>query len=209
MTILPQLLDQLRSQSLPEAVAVVAAVLYLGLVIRENILCWVFAAISTIIYIWLFFEARLYMESVLNVFYLLMAGYGWATWRTGRHDGQQKPIVAWPLRTHLLAMAALLSIGAVNGYLLHVYSDAAFPFVDSMTTWFAIWATYLVTQKVLENWWYWLVIDSASVLIYWSRELQLTSLLFVIYLIMVPIGLVGWNRSMRAQPRVKAPLQLG
>jgi nicotinamide mononucleotide transporter len=83
--------------------------------------------------------------------------------------------------------------------LLSAKSDAAFPYIDSLTTWFAIWATFLVTQKVLENWWYWLVIDVASIAIYWSRDLQLTALLFVVYVIMIPFGLISWSRSMREQ----------
>jgi nicotinamide mononucleotide transporter len=68
-----------------------------------------------------------------------------------------------------------------------------------MTTWSAIWATFLVARKVLENWWYWLVIDTVSVFIYWARDLQLTSLLFVLYVILVPIGLLNWTRSWREQ----------
>ena len=65
------------------------------------------------------------------------------------------------------------------------------------TAWSAIWATFLVARKVLENWWYWLAIDAASVIIYWMRDLQLTSLLFVAYVLMIPFGLISWTRSWR------------
>ena len=65
-----------------------------------------------------------------------------------------------------------------------------------MTTFAAIWATFLVARKVLENWWYWLVIDIASLFIYWDRELQLTSMLFLVYVCMIPVGYVSWRRSM-------------
>ncbi len=88
---------------------------------------------------------------------------------------------------------------ACTGYVLSVNTDAAFPYIDSLTTWSAIWATFLVARKVLENWWYWLVIDSASVLIYWSRELQLTAALFALYVLMIPFGLYSWTRSFRQQ----------
>ena len=83
----------------------------------------------------------------------------------------------------------------ISGWLLHRFTDAAIPYVDSMTTFAAIWATYLVARKIFENWWYWLAIDSASVFIYWSRDLELTSLLFVLYVIMIPFGIVSWTRS--------------
>lgn len=199
MTVFATLLEQAKAQSLPEVIAVIAAILYLLFAIRENIICWFFAAISTAIYVWLFIEAKLYMESVLNGFYLIMAGYGYFVWNSGRRDGGNKPVVVWPLETHLKAIAAIITVSVANGYLLSTFSDAAFPYIDSLTTWFAIWSTFLVARKVLENWWYWLVIDSASVIIYWSRDLQLTSVLFVVYVCMIPIGLYSWNKSMREQ----------
>ena len=199
MTVFATLLEQAKAQSLPEVIAVIAAILYLLFAIRENIICWFFAAISTAIYVWLFIEAKLYMESVLNGFYLIMAGYGYFVWNSGRRDGGNKPVVVWPLETHLKAIAAIITVSVANGYLLSAFSDAAFPYIDSLTTWFAIWSTFLVARKVLENWWYWLLIDSASVIIYWSRDLQLTSVLFVVYVCMIPIGLYSWNKSMREQ----------
>ena len=199
MTVLKQIIEQAQAQSLPEVIAVVAAILYLGFAIREKIICWFFAAVSTAIYAWLFIEAKLYMESVLNVFYLMMAGYGWYVWTSGRDDGHERPIVVWPPKTHVVAIAAIVILSCVSGYYLSNYSDAVFPYIDSLTTWSAIWATFLVARKVLENWWYWLLIDIASVFIYWSRDLQLTSALFVIYVIMIPIGLISWTRSMHTQ----------
>ena len=199
MTLLSQLSDQAQAQSVPEVIAVVAAIAYLVFAIRQQIICWLFAAISTAIYIWLFIEAKLYMESLLNFFYLVMAGYGWTVWRSGRSEGHERPVVVWPLNTHLLAIAALGFLSILSGSLLSEFSDAAFPYIDSLTTWFAVWGTFLVARKVLENWWYWLLIDLASIFIYWSRDLQLTALLFGVYIIMIPIGLISWTKSMREQ----------
>ena len=205
MNVLTEIIQQAQAQSALEVIAVAAAIAYLALAIRQNIYCWLFAAISTAIYIGLFIEARLYMESVLNAFYLVMAAYGWYVWRTGRSDGHELPVVKWPLRNHSIAIVALVLLSLVNGFLLTEFSDAAFPYIDSMTTWFAIWATFLIARKVLENWWYWLLIDMASVFIYWSRDLQLTSLLFMVYVMMIPFGFASWSRSMRAELRSLAP----
>lgn len=200
MSLAAELAAQALELPLLEAVAVAAAIAYLLLAIRQNIWCWACAALSTSIYIYLFVEARLYMESVLNVFYLAMAVYGWWAWYFGRSDGQALPVTTWPAHRHAIAIAAITAVAALNGYLLDNYSDAAFPYVDSATTWGAIWTTWLVARKVLENWGYWLVIDSASVVIYWQRDLELTAMLFVIYLLMIPFGFVAWRRSMtRAQ----------
>jgi nicotinamide mononucleotide transporter len=199
LTVLSQIVDQAQAQSVPEIIAVAAAIAYLGFAIRQQIVCWLFAAISTAIYIWLFIEAKLYMESVLNLFYLVMAGYGWHVWRSGHQDGHDRPVVTWPLRIHLMAIVVLALLSALSGYVLSENTDAAFPYIDSLTTWFAVWGTLLVARKVLENWWYWLLIDIASILIYWSRDLELTALLFVVYVIMIPFGLISWTKSMREQ----------
>ncbi len=197
MSLVAEVLDQARAQSLAEVIAVASAIAYLVFAIRQNIVCWIFAAISTSIYIGLFVGARLYMEAVLNGFYLAMAAYGWFVWRSGTAKSSTLPVLTWPLRIHLLAGASLALLSALTGAALDNYSDAVFPYIDSMTTWFAVWATFLVARKVLENWWYWLAIDLASVFIYWSRELELTAILFVIYIVMIPFGLVAWTKSMR------------
>jgi len=207
LTVLSQVIEQARAQSVPELIAVIAAIAYLGFAIRQQIICWFFAAISTAIYIWLFIEARLYMESVLNLFYLVMAGYGWWVWSGGRDDGAGTPVVIWAWRRHLTAIVVVVFLSALSGWTLSVYSDAAYPYIDSMTTWFAIWATFLVARKVLENWWYWLLIDLASIFIYWTRDLQLTALLFVIYVIMIPFGLISWRNSMREHDDYKLSMQ--
>ena len=178
-----------------EVVAVAAAVAYLVLAIRQNIWCWLGAAISTAIYVYLFFVAKLYMESALNLFYFVMAIYGWSVWDFGRSGDEALPVSVWGRGVHGIAIASILAASILSGYLLARYSDAAYPYVDSMTTWGAIWATFLVARKVLENWWYWLVIDAASIVIYWSRDLQLTALLFVAYVVMIPFGLIAWRRS--------------
>ncbi|MBT8067478.1 MAG: nicotinamide riboside transporter PnuC [Gammaproteobacteria bacterium] len=194
-----RLFAQAQAYSALETVAVAFAIAYLVLAIRENIWCWLCAGISTAIYIWLFIVAKLYMESVLNGFYFAMAIYGWLVWTSGRSEGHERAVVRWPWQTHAIAITAIVLISAVNGFLLTAYTDAAFPYIDSLTTWAAIWTTFLVARKVLENWWYWLVIDSASVLIYWLRDLQLTSLLFVVYVLMIPFGIASWTRSYRRQ----------
>ncbi len=139
------------------------------------------------------------MEAVLNGFYLAMAVYGWFAWRTGARGESGLPVVTWPIRIHLVAGVCLVLLSVLTGGLLNAYTDAAFPHVDSLTTWFAIWSTFLVARKVLENWWYWLLIDLASVFIYWSRDLQLTGILFLVYIAMIPFGLVAWTQSMRQQ----------
>jgi nicotinamide mononucleotide transporter len=191
------LLQQAEAFSALEVVAVVMALMYLLLAIRQNIWCWFGAGISTAIYVYLFFDAKLYMQSVLNVFYFAMAIYGWTAWRSGHAVCRELPVVRWPLATHGFAIVAIVIVAAVNGYLLSTYSNAEHAYVDAVIAWAAIWTTFLVARKVLENWWYWLLIDIASVFVYWSRDLQLTSMLFALYIVMIPFGLISWTRSWR------------
>jgi nicotinamide mononucleotide transporter len=194
---LSELSGQLRALSRLELLAVLLAIAYLLLAIRQNIWCWFCAAVSTAIYVYLFLDAKLYMESLLNVFYFAMALYGSYVWNSGRAGNAELPVSVWPISVHAIAIVTIGTCSFTSGWLLDRHTDAAFPYIDSMTTWSAIWATFLVARKVLENWWYWLVIDSVSVFIYWARDLQLTSLLFVIYVVLVPIGLLNWTRSYR------------
>jgi nicotinamide mononucleotide transporter len=186
---------ELRALSPAEVIAVLAAVAYLVLAIRQNILCWLFALVSTAIYIALFIDARLYMESLLNGFYFVMALYGWYFWHSGGERESSVPVTRWRMPVHAAAVAVIVVVSLLCGVMLDRYSDAAYPYVDSLTTFSAIWATFLVARKVLENWWYWLVIDAVSVFLYWARDLQLTSVLFVAYLALIPFGLIAWTHA--------------
>jgi len=197
---LPDILaEQFWELSVFELAAITLAIAYLLLAIRQNIWCWLCAALSTALYVYLFYTARLYMESALNLFYFGMAIYGWHSWRHGAGDLAELPVTVWPLRVHVAAIVGIAVASAVSGALLAARTNAAYPYVDSLTTFAAVWATFLVARKVLENWWYWLLIDSVSVGIYWLRELQFTALLFVAYVVMIPFGLFAWTRSYRSE----------
>lgn len=180
-----------------EALAVVLAITYLVLAIRQNIWCWAAAAISTLIYLFIMFEARLYMESVLQLFYLAMAAYGWYQWRRHGNNQEALQVTTWPLVYHVFAIGSVLLLVFVSGQLLSKYSDAALPHIDSFTTWGAVIATFMVARKVLENWVYWFVIDAVSVGLYLNRGLLLTALLFVLYLVLIILGYRNWRASMQ------------
>lgn len=177
-----------------EVLAVLLAIAYLLLAARENVLCWYCALISTAIYTALFWDVSLLMESALNVYYMAMACYGWYQWRYGGDLEQGVVIRTLTPSQHLAMIAAILLITAMSGYLLTRFTAAAWPYVDSFTTWASVATTYLVTKKILENWLYWLVIDSISIPLYIDRGLYLTALLFVVYLIIVVFGYFSWRR---------------
>ena len=189
------LIDQILSTSIWEAIAVLLGFLYLALAIRENGWCWHAAFWSTAISIYLFWDVNLLMESALNVYYLLMAVYGWYQWRFGGTEHQPLAIQHWPLTKHLIAICSVLVLSAISGYYLSRHTQAAWPYLDSFTTWGAVLTTYLVARKVLENWLYWLVIDGLSIYLYCDRGLFLYALLFAIYLVMVIFGYIRWRQE--------------
>ncbi len=180
-----------------EAAAVLLAIAYLLLAIRQNLACWPAAIASAAIYTILMYQAGLYMESALQLFYIGMAIYGWFHWSRGGSRDSQLPVTVWPPAFHLPPIAAIVALSLASGYLLDHYSAAAFPYVDSFTTWGAIVTTWMVARKVLQNWHYWFVIDSVSVYLYVQRGLYLTALLFVVYLLLILVGYRSWRQSLR------------
>jgi nicotinamide mononucleotide transporter len=181
------------AMSLWEVAAVVLALAYLILAMKENSLCWHAAFVSTSIYVFLFWDVSLLMESALQIFYLVMAVYGWWQWRKQGDTQSELRIHRWALRTHIIVAVVVGLLTLSFGYVLSTSTHAELPYLDSFTTWGAVVTTYMVTRKVLENWIYWIVIDGASVYLYIDRELYLTALLFVLYVVLVVIGFFQWN----------------
>jgi nicotinamide mononucleotide transporter len=180
-----------------ELAAAVLAVLYLLLAIRQQLACWIAAFVSSCLYVWVLFSARLYMESVLNGFYAAMAIYGFWQWQHGR-DGAALAVSRWPIRRHAVAVLGIIGLSAISAFFLQRYTPAALPFPDSMVTWSSVFATFLVARKVYENWHWWLVIDSVSMCLYYTRHLYVTMLLFGAYLVLIVIGMREWRRTAAA-----------
>ena len=197
------LLDAIRTWSLLELAAVLLAIAYLLLVIRQTILCWPAALIGAAIYLFNFAAARLYMEAALQVFYAAMALYGWYRWRRGALDAGLLPIRTWRMRQHVIAVLGIVLLTLGFGSALRM-TAAALPFADSFTTVAALVATWMVAQKILQNWWYWFAIDGVSVYLYVNRELWLTVGLFCLYLLLILVGYRKWRDEYRAQPKTAA-----
>ena len=181
--------------ALVEIAAVLLAVLYLVLVIRENVWCWPAALVGTLLSLVVFVDAKLYMEAALQLFYAAMAVYGWRQWLHGGPRGEPVAIGVWPWQRHVLALAAIAVLTYGFGAVLSARTDAALPYVDSFTTVAALVTTYMVAKKVLENWIYWFVIDSVSIYLYVSRELFWFAALFAFYLVLIVIGYRAWARQ--------------
>ena len=149
-----------------ETLAVVLGIGYLVLAMRENSLCWYCAFFSTALYVWIFGDVDLYMESALNVYYMGMAIYGWSQWQRGGVDNTGVKIVRWTLKQHSIGVIGIFTISVISGYLLSKNTSAQLPYLDSFTTWGSVFTTVMVARKVLENWLYWIVINAVSIYLY-------------------------------------------
>ena len=195
-----------QAMSYWEVIAVALGIAYLVLAMRENSLCWYAAFGSTAIFSWLFFDVSLVMESALNVYYLVMAVYGWYVWnKKPQNSAMQNEITpklaisTWSAKQHTFAIGSVLALTFISGFLLSENTTAVLPYLDSFTTWGAVLTTYMVAKKVLENWIYWFVIDAIAIYLYIDRELYLTALLMAIYVIMVVFGYTAWFKIYKSQ----------
>lgn len=189
------LLQQLAQTTPLEAVALLLALLYLLLAAHQSQWCWLAAAISCSIYADLMWGAKLYMEAGLQVAYVLLAGYGWWQWRygQGRQQAQQQEGYAW--HWHLRALLLWSGVSVLLALLLLRYTDAEAVWLDSFTTVFSLFATWLLTRKLLANWYYWLVIDTVYIYLYASKGFVATGGLYLLYLLLVLYAIVQWRRQ--------------
>ena len=178
-----------------ELIAVIAAILYLVLAVRQNILCWFAWILSSSLYFFVMFEANLYMESILQIFFIIMGIYGWIQW-SKRITEVNFEVNTMSHSDHFKMISGILFLSILFGFFLERFTDAALPFWDSLTTWGAVLTTYLVAKKFIENWIYWFVIDFISVFLFISRDLYLTAGLFFVYLIIICFGYKEWKFQM-------------
>ena len=196
MTLIDSILTGLRNTSAPEAVSVVLGLLYSILAVRRTRWCWVAGGVSSAILIVLAWQAKLPMQACLQVYYVGMAVYGF--WHWSKDEGSAKGVTTWPVKAHLISWAAIVALSALTSRYLATETQAAWPFLDSLTTWGSLLATWLTAQVKLENWLYWIVFDAISVFLFVAQGLMFVALLMLLYLVIASVGFISWSRSRRA-----------
>ena len=176
-----------------EIFAVIFALLYLFLAIKQNIACWYAAFISTLIYIIIYWDVSLYMESLLNFYYLLMAIYGWINWNK-KSQIDKNYVISWSYQNHIVVIFLILILTVISGFSLQK-TDAVYPYLDSFTTWASVITTFMVAQKILSNWIFWIIINSVAIFLNFDRELYLTVILLMTYQVMSIYGYYQWRKS--------------
>lgn len=191
--------SELGNWSPIEVVAVILGIAYVVLAARQIIWCWPCGIASTALFFWVFLGEGLYQQAVLQVFYVGMGVYGWQQWRRGGEAGSPRRISNWRVPQHIAAIAAVLALTAITGWLESRFTIAASPYLDAFTTWGSVAATWMMARKVLENWLYWFVVDILIVVLTLRTGLPATSVLYLVYVGMAIVGFIGWRRSQLRQ----------
>lgn len=200
MEILEAIKEAVVKTSLLEWIGVITGLLYITLIAKKRISGWFFAIISSIIYTYLTFQAKIYNETLLQSFYIVMGVYGWIAWhKVKSQDKGEKFIVRWSMKTHLIQMGIGAILTLIIGYLVKRYTDDARPYLDTFSTVFSLIATFMDTRRVLDNWLYWIIIDTGLLFLYASRGFYLTGLLYFIYTIIAIFAYVYWYKSYKSQ----------
>src|SRR5688572_6776064 len=138
------------------------------------------------------------MQAALNVFYVGMSVYGWLNWTRESAKGEL-PVGYWPLQWHLGAAVALVLLSYASAHWLAERTQAEWPLLDSLATWFSLLATWLAARARIENWIYWIVIDGVLVFLYYMQGLPWIAAQFLVLIVIAAAGLVSWRRRLLAQ----------
>ncbi|WP_439100299.1 nicotinamide riboside transporter PnuC [Congregibacter sp.] len=182
-----------------EAVAVVLGLGYLLLAIKEKRSCWIAGALASAIFMWIFWQAGLPMQALLQGFYIAMAGLGW--WRWGKDSTTGTSAVeraSW--RYHAVTLLCLCLLTVITLLLRQTLTDLQAVF-DTASSWAGVLATWMVAQKKLEAWIYWIAIDALTAGLYLDAGLLASSALYMVYTALAYIGWKQWRQSLRLQQR--------
>ncbi len=189
------LLRGLAATGPAEALAVTLGIVYALLIMKRNRLGWIAGGLSAAIYVLLAARARLPMQSALQAYYVGMAAYGWYNW--GRVQQQGRGIGRWPLSRHLTALLLIGLLSLLSSRLLARETHAAWPYMDSFTTWISLLATWLVARMMLENWLYWIVADGILAYLFAAQGYAATAGLFLSYMVIATFGFRAWLHQYR------------
>ncbi len=179
-----------------EIFAVIANIIYVLLAAKENALCWPFGIIGAVLWSYAaYFTFNLQIDALMQLYYVLIAIYGWYEWNKGTTVQKVLKISKLSIKEHFIIIIGGFVLTFLVGYFFDKYTSAAATYLDAFTTVFSIITTYLVTRKILENWLYWIVIDAAYVYLYYSRGGYLFVFLNIVFIIVAIIGYRNWLRA--------------
>lgn len=189
-------MPELSYSALLEWGVTILGLLYIVLIALEVRFGWVVGVVGSALFVASNIEQHLYMDTVLNSYYVLAGIYGWYMWGKKDH-GAMLPVSNIPrkLLVTLLTGCMLLTIGF--GYGLSRYTDNSLPYLDAGVTILSFLATWMSTRKYIENWIIWLVADPLAIILYYYKGAPLYSGLFAIYSAMALYGFLSWRKHLK------------
>jgi len=165
--------------------------------VRQNIWSWPTAIVSVGMYTLVFYRSRLYADMGLQVVYVVLSLYGWYQWLYGGSNRTELKVSRTGRRVAFVLFAAVLTSAAILGTLLHRHTDAAIPYVDSLTTSTSLAAQWMMTRKLVENWLVWVAVDVVYIAMFINRSLHVTAVLYAVYLVLAAVGYFKWRHESR------------
>jgi len=180
-----------------EIVGAILSLIYLYFSIRQKVSMWIFGFMCSAMYIVVFFQSKFYADMTLQFYYLAVSVYGWIHWKRGTQlQGHILPVTHVAKRISFYLSLGLVLVFGLYYLVLVNYTDSPIPVADSFTTALSVIATWMLAQKILENWLLWIVADALLVGLFIYKDLYPTALLFVIYTVMAVQGYRQWKKSM-------------
>ncbi len=188
-----------------EAAAVAFGIVSVFLSVRQNIWSWPTAIVTVVLYFLLFRSAKLYADMGLQTVYLVLSVYGWYGWLRGGVDGTPLRVTRLTSRAAVVLLVGVVTAASLLGALLSRTTDAALPWLDSLTTSTSLAAQWLLTRKILENWTVWMAVDVVYVGMFMYKTLYLTAALYAGFFALAAMGQVQWKRDHDAAARSAQP----
>lgn len=179
-----------------EIVGAVLSLIYLYLSINQKVSLWFFGIISSLFYIVVFFQSKLYADMSLQLYYVLISIYGWINWKTDRGTSNNLSATRASKRLWLNLIAVTLFIYFIYYLILTNFTDSTIPKADSLVGALSIIGTWMLARKYIENWIIWIVTDGLCIGLYLYKSLYPTAILFVIYTLMSVDGYWQWRKTL-------------
>lgn len=181
--------------SIPEIVGTVFGALCVWLYVRQNIWSWPAGLVQVLLFIVVFYEAKLYSDLILHVIYVGLQIYGWHHWLHGGERGTVLDASRLGARDTMLWAGAALA-GAVGwGYMMATFTDAALPYPDALIATTSLVAQWLITRKKLESWLFWILVDVVAITVYLAKGLYFATALYAMFLALSIAGYRAWRAS--------------
>lgn len=180
-----------------QIVGIVLGLLYLWLEYRANIYLWVVGLVMPVVHGVLYYNAGLYADSSMQVYYVLAGLYGWLVWRNAPRKRKYARITHTPSRL-ILPLAGVYAAAHLGIYFVLVnFTNSTVPFWDSFTTALCIVAMWMLSRKYAEQWLVWLVVDVTTVGLYIYKDIPFTAGLYGLYSVLAVFGYFRWRRMIR------------